>query len=129
MGLLRMLILGCRSICWSAAALWLIALPHIRPQASASQFPRQITSAPDQSPWMTSYWDLGQNIKIDQINEHLEKATDANIAKLQDQNLQLARELSDLEARSSVWFSILSAATLGALGLAMNNFLKIKGKP
>jgi hypothetical protein len=93
------------------------------------QFQRQIGSVPpDQSPWMTSYWDLGQNIKIDQINQHL-VATDANIAKLQDQNLLLARELSDLEARSSVWFGILGAAVLGALGISMNNFLKIKGKP
>jgi FtsZ-binding cell division protein ZapB len=81
----------------------------------------------DPSAWTTSYWDLGQNIKIEQINEHF-KGTDANVTDLQHQNLALARELSDVEARSSVWQSIMGGGLLAALGLALTNFFKIKDK-
>lgn len=133
---LRFLVFACRSACLGVVGLWLLVSPHLRLQMTAAQqfqqfqqFQHQVSATPDQSPWMTSYWDLGQNIKIDQLNEHLAKGTDANISKLQDENLQLSRELSDVEARSSVWFSILGAGVMGALSVAITNFLKLRGKP
>jgi hypothetical protein len=81
----------------------------------------------DPSAWTTSYWDLGQNIKIEEINKHFE-STDGRVTKMEDAHAKSDRELSDIEARSSVWFSILGAGVLGAIGLAANNFLKLKDK-
>lgn len=127
---------GKRIAGWSAAII-LLASTNIHPQLNLDQ-QRQLqqyqqmerarqTPPQDESPWTTSYWDLGQNIKIDQINEHF-KSTDGHIDDMEKQIGERGRELSDVEARSSVWFSIIGAAVLGALGISANNFLKIKDK-
>jgi hypothetical protein len=126
--------MGLRSL-----VIWLLLLPHFHAQQLTTEQERQLqqwqqfqqhqAQAPqDVSPWTTSYFDLGQNIRLDQIDGHF-RATDGSVTELQKENMQLARELSDVEARSSVWFGIIGAATVGALGLALNNFLKIKDKP
>src|ERR1700693_1089137 len=102
---LRFILLACKRVLIGIGAMWLVTMPHIRPQVVSQQqrqyqqfqqFQHQQQQMEDpQVAWTTSYWDLGQNIKIDQINQHLEKATDPNIEKLRDQNLALAREVSE----------------------------------
>ena len=127
----------------SIMALWLLSITHlgVHPQLTAQQehqleqyqqFEQRQLPSPDQSPWTTSYWDLGQNIKIDQINVHL-GANDHRLDALDGPNdgaiVKIKGDQREMEGREGVWFSILSAGVLGALGLAGVNFLKLKGMP
>ena len=107
--------------------MWLISVPHIRPQMTSAQFQeiqRQQTQA-IQNEWTTSHWDLGQNIRLDAIDTHL-NATDQRAESLRDKHEALAREVSESHGEQTVWFSIISAAVVGVGTMAISNMMKLR---
>lgn len=126
---LRFLMLACQRVLTGLGALWIIALPmsHVRPQMTSAQFQeiqRQQQLA-IQNEWTTSHWDLGQNIRLDAIDGHL-TATDIRAENLRAAHEALAREVSESNGESKVWFAILGFGLMAALGAAATNFLKIR---
>lgn len=127
---LRFLVLACKRVLVGIGALWLISVPHLRPQMSSAQFQevqRQQQLA-IQNEWTTSHWDLGQNIRLDAIDGptgHLTH-TDTNVENLRLEHEKLAREVSETNGEEKVWFSILSAGLVAVVGFAFSNFLKIR---
>lgn len=135
---LRILVLACKRLSLGIMALWLVIMPHIRPQVVSPQLrqyqqwqqfqQRQQQQLEDpQSAWTTSYWDLGQNItlaghkeRLDKIDGHMEH-TDANV-------VTLGRELSDQEGSARIVFWFLGAAVTTALGVSLTNFFRIRDK-
>jgi hypothetical protein len=124
---LRFLLLACRRVLVGIGALTLVTLPHVRPQMSSAQFQQiqQQQQMAIQNEWTTSHWDLGQNIRLDAIDTHL-AATDTRIETLRSKHEDLAREVSEGDGESKVWFGILGAGLLAVLGFAASNFLKIR---
>lgn len=123
----RLLLVAFKRLLIGVGALWLITVPHIRPQLTSAQFQeiqRQQQQAL-QNEWTTSHWDLGQNIRLDAIDTHL-TATDHQVDNLRDKHESLAREVSDSAGASRVWFGIISGVLLAGLGFSFSNFLKIR---
>jgi hypothetical protein len=123
----RLLLVATKRLLIGIGALWLISVPHIRPQLASAQFQevqRQQQQAL-QNEWPTSHWDLGQNIRLDAIDTHI-TATDHQVDNLRDKHESLAREVSDGQGASRVWFGIIGAALIGALTFSFSNFLKIR---
>jgi hypothetical protein len=124
---LRFLLLACKRVLVGIGAMWLISVPHLRPQMTSAQFQeiqRQQQMA-IQNEWTTSHWDLGQNIRLDAQEAHL-NATDTRAENLRNAHESLAREVSEGNGESRVWFGILGAGLLGVLGIAGSNFLKLR---
>jgi hypothetical protein len=124
---LRFLLLACKRVLVGIGAMWLISVPHLRPQMTSAQFQeiqRQQQMA-IQNEWTTSHWDLGQNIRLDAIDTHL-NATDTRAESLRDKHEALAREVSEGNGEAKVWFGILGAMVLAALGFAFSNFIRIR---
>lgn len=124
---MHLLIVAAKRVLIGLGAMWLISVPHLRPQMSSAQFQeiqRQQQMA-IQNEWTTSHWDLGQNIRLDAQDTHL-AATDARVEMLRGKHEDLAREVSEGDGESKVWFGILSAGLLAVLGFAVSNFLKIR---
>lgn len=123
---LRIMLLACKRVLVAIGAMWLISVPHMRPQMTSAQF-QQIQRQQQESvqnEWTTSHWDLGQNIRLDAIDSHI-NATDARVESLRDKHDTLAREVSEGNGEAHVWFGILGAGLLGALTFSFSNFLKI----
>lgn len=119
--------LACRRILTGIGALWLLSVPHLRPQLTGAQF-QEIQRQQEQAlqnEWTTSHWDLGQNIRLDAIDSHL-NATDARAENLRDKHESLAREVSESHGEQTVWFSIISAGVLGVGALAISNMMKLR---
>lgn len=95
-------------------------------QAFQAQVHQQV-APPDQSAWTTSYWDMGQNIRLDQVNTHFEK-TDGRVTDLEHGTAASNRELSDLEGSGRIINLVLGAVGASALGLALTNFFTKKEK-
>lgn len=74
------------------------------------------STVPGSEPWMMSGFDMVQNSKIFEINEHL-KATDATVTKLGEQLVLTQREVSDMAGTDKVWFSLLSVMVIGMIGM------------
>jgi phosphotransferase system glucose/maltose/N-acetylglucosamine-specific IIC component len=117
-------------------ALWFVTIiptgvhPQLSPQQQRQlqQYQQMQVGSPDsQGPWVTSYWDLGQNIKLDQLNGHI-NATDVNVENLRNKHEALAREVSESHGEQTVWFSIISACLLGIGGLAISNMMRLRSK-
>ena len=139
---IRALILVLKNVALAIAAAWIIVLPHLRIRPQLSQQDQQLqqqrrqiqqlmqqANMGGQENWTTSAFDLGQNIRLSQIDDHL-KSTDSNIDKVREQNNLLGRELSDVEGRESVWFSIIGALVIGSIGLSGAQLWKSsKGQP
>lgn len=124
---LRFLLLACKRVLVGIGALWLISVPHLRPQMTSAQFQeiqRQQQQA-IQNEWTTSHWDLGQNIRLDEEERHID-ATDARGESLREKHEALAREVSDANGQAKVWYGFLSAFVIAALGFAFSNFLRIR---
>lgn len=123
----RFMLLACKRVLVGIGAMWLISVPHIRPQMTSAQFQeiqRQQTQA-IQNEWTTSHWDLGQNIRLDAIDTHL-NATDQRAESLRDKHEALAREVSESHGEQTVWFSIISAAVVGVGTMAISNMMKLR---
>jgi hypothetical protein len=124
---LRFMLLAAKRVLVGIGALTLVTLPHVRPQMSSAQF-QQIQRQQQeaiQNEWTTSHWDLGQNIRLDEIDRHL-NGTDTNVEKVRESHETLAREVSEGNGESKVYFGILSAGLLAVVGFAFSNFLKIR---
>lgn len=113
-------------------ALWLVSLVHIgvRPQLSPQQQRQlqqyQAMQMPDQgSPWTTSAWDLGQNIKLDALNGHI-NSTDGTVENIRNKEEALAREVSEAHGEQTVWFSIISVGVAAVGTLAISNMMRLR---
>lgn len=95
-------------------------------QAFQAQVHQQV-APPDQSAWTTSYWDLGQNIRLGQTDDHF-KATDGRVTDLEHERNASDREMSDLEGSGRVINLLLGSIGATALGLALTNFFTKKEK-
>jgi hypothetical protein len=115
-------------------ALWFVSLVPIgvRPQLNQQQqrqlqaYQQMQAGSPDQQgPWVTSYWDLGQNIKLDQLNGHI-GATDVNVENLRNKYEALRADVSESHGEQTVWFGIISAGLVTVGGLAISNMMRLR---
>lgn len=115
-------------------ALWILSLipTGVRPQLNQQQQRQlqqyqqmQVGSPDSQGPWITSYWDLGQNIKLDQLNGHI-ASTDANVENLRNKYESLRADVSEGHGEQTVWFGIISAGLVATGSLALNNMMRLR---
>jgi hypothetical protein len=115
-------------------ALWILSLipTGVRPQLNQQQQRQlqqyqqmQVGSPDSQGPWITSYWDLGQNIKLDQLNGHI-ASTDTNVENLRNKYESLRADVSESHGEQTVWFGIISAGVVGIGTLAVSNMMRLR---